>query len=60
MRTIAAGVVTVKLGKNGKARLVPLAPSTVKRLAAYRAERFRLIGPTAGAFFRVERWPPSE
>lgn len=49
-----AGVVTVKRGKNGKGRLVPLAPSTVKRLAAYRAERIRLVGPTAGAFFRVD------
>jgi len=46
------GVVMVKRGKNGKARLVPVAPSTVERLAAYRTERIRLLGPTAGAFFR--------
>ena len=47
-----AGVITVKRGKNGKARLVPLASSTVKQLAAYHAERMRLLGPAAGAFFR--------
>jgi integrase len=49
---IDAGVITVKRGKNGKARLVPVTPSTVKQLAAYRAERIRLFGPKAGAFFR--------
>jgi integrase/recombinase XerD len=47
-----AGVITVKRGKNRKTRLVPVAPSTAKRLAAYRAERMRLLGPRAGAFFR--------
>ena len=47
-----AGVITVKRGKNGKARYAPIAPSAVKRLAAYRAERLRLVGPMTGAFFR--------
>ena len=47
-----AGVITVKRGKNGKARFVPIAPSTVDRLAAYRAERIRLLGVRTGAFFR--------
>ncbi len=47
-----AGVVTVKRGKNGKARFVPIAPSTAKRLAAYHAERTRLLGSETGAFFR--------
>ncbi len=46
------GVITVKRSKNGKARLVPIASSTAERLAAYRAERVRLLGPTADAFFR--------
>jgi hypothetical protein len=46
-----AGVITVKRGKNGKARFVPIAPSTVNRLAAYRAECIRLLGVRAGAFF---------
>jgi integrase/recombinase XerD len=49
-----AGVVTVKRGKNGKARYVPIARSTTKRLTAYRAERMRLLGTTTGAFFRVD------
>jgi len=49
-----AGVITVKRGKNGKARYVPVAPSTVERLAAYRAERVRLLGVTIGAFFRLD------
>ena len=47
-----AGVITVRRGKNGKVRFAPIAPSTTKRLAAYRAERQRLLGPTTGAFFR--------
>jgi integrase len=47
-----AGVITVKRGKNRKFRLVPIASSTAERLAAYRAERMRLLGPAAGAFFR--------
>ena len=48
------GVVTVRRGKNGTARYVPLAPSTVTRLCAYRAERTRLLGPTPGPFFLME------
>lgn len=49
---LAAGVITVKRGKNGKARYVPIAPSTVERLAAYHDERVRLLRETSGAFFR--------
>jgi integrase len=48
------GVITVKRGKNGTARFVPLAPSTVARLRAYRVERMRLLGPTTGPFFLIE------
>ncbi len=51
---LAEGVVTVRRGKNGTARYVPLAPSTVARLRAYRAERTRLLGPTPGPFFLME------
>ena len=47
-----AGVITVKRGKNGRARFVPIAASTMERLRAYRAKRVRLFGVTAGAFFR--------
>jgi integrase/recombinase XerD len=46
------GIITVKRGKNGKARFVPVAPSCVTKLRAYRIERMRLLGVTAGAFFR--------
>lgn len=47
-----AGVIFVKRGKNGRARYAPIASSTVQRLAAYRAERIRLLGGAPGAFFR--------
>jgi integrase len=44
-----AGVITVKRGKNGRARLVPITASTVDRLHIYRRERVRLLGASAGA-----------
>jgi len=47
-----AGVIIVKRGKNGKARYVPIAQSTIERLIAYRGERIRLLGRDSGAFFR--------
>lgn len=47
-----ARVITVKRGKNGRARFVPIAASAAERLRGYRAERTRLLGATAGAFFR--------
>jgi integrase/recombinase XerD len=51
---LAEGVITVRRGKNGTARFVPIAVCTVARLRAYRAERTRLLGPTAGPFFLTE------
>ena len=48
------GVITVRQGKNGAARYVPLAPTTVARLRAYRTERNRLLGQTPGPFFLME------
>ncbi len=48
------GVITVRRGKNGTARFVPLAPSSVARLSAYRRERTRLLGPSPGPFFLNE------
>lgn len=48
------GVVTIRRGKNGKARFVPVAPSCVEKLQAYRLERKRLLGVTTGAFFRMD------
>ena len=49
---LSAGVITVKRGKNRRARFVPIAPSTTQRLIAYRAERTRLLEPGLGAFYR--------
>lgn len=48
------GVITVRRGKNGTARYVPLAPTTIARLGAYRTERTRLLGPTPGPFFLMD------
>jgi integrase len=47
-------VITVRRGKNGTARFVPLAPSTVTRLRAYRAERLRLLVPSHSPFLLME------
>ena len=52
---IEAGVLTVRRGKLGKARLVPLHASVTGRLRAYAAERDRLLGRTAQPFFVAER-----
>jgi integrase len=49
---LEAGVITVKRGKNGRARFVPIAASAVDRLRTYRVERVRLLRGSAGAFFR--------
>jgi integrase len=52
---LVEGVITVRRGKNGTARFVPLAPSTVARLRAYGVERTRLLGSTPGGpFFLME------
>jgi len=47
-----AGVIMVRHGKNGRPRFVPIASSAVDRLRIYRHERVRLLGVSAGAFFR--------
>lgn len=49
-----AGVLTVRRGKLGKGRLVPLHPSVAERLRAYAAERDRLLGGAPRAFFAGE------
>jgi integrase len=48
------GVITVRRGKNGKARFVPIVASTGNRLRHYRDERVRLLGARMGAFFRMD------
>jgi len=47
-------VLTVRMGKAGKARLVPVSASTRGRLAAYADERDRLLGQTPESFFASE------
>lgn len=51
---LEAGVITVRRGKNGRARFVPVTASVVDRLRIYRHERVRLLGASAGAFFRKD------
>jgi integrase/recombinase XerD len=48
------GVLTIRYGKLGKARLVPLEVSVVERLTAYIAERDRIIGKAHEALFVQE------
>ena len=46
-----AGVLTIRRGKAGKARLIPVSKSTIARLAAYAAKRDRLLGKKPRSFF---------
>jgi integrase len=48
---LASGVLTVRKGKFGKARLVPVADSVRVQLAEYACERDRLLGAPSQAFF---------
>lgn len=53
---LAEGVLTVRAGKGGKARLVPLHPSALAPLGAYAARCDGLAGSsTQDAFFRTDR-----
>jgi integrase/recombinase XerD len=47
-------VVTIRRGKNGKSRFVPISASAVDRLGAYRAERNRILGAGPLPFFLFE------
>lgn len=49
-----AAVLTIMRAKNGKVRLVPIAPSVVDRLRAYRTARTRIFGRETSAFFLNE------
>jgi len=49
------GVVTLRQGKLGKARLLPVLDSTRMRLADYAKERDRLLGAASTAFFVSDR-----
>ena len=47
-------VLTVRRGKNGKSRFVPVTACVVDRLRAYRHERNRLLGAKGSAFLLIE------
>jgi len=49
----SAGVLTIRFGKNGHSRLVPVQPSTLEALAQYRAARQKAIGSGAAPRFFV-------
>lgn len=49
------GVLRVRRGKLGRERLLPLEPTVVAQLVAYAAERDRLLGRAAPAFFVTEK-----
>jgi integrase/recombinase XerD len=51
-----AGVITVRAGKRGLTRLVPLHPSALMPLNEYAAQRARMLGQpsSSDAFFRTE------
>ena len=49
------GVLRVRRGKLGRERLLPLDPTVMTQLDAYAAERDRLLGRVAPAFFVTEK-----
>jgi integrase len=52
---LAQGVLTVRRGKSGKARLVPVSESTLAHLLAYAEMRDRLLGSRPQSFFASDR-----
>jgi integrase/recombinase XerD len=52
---VGTGVLTVRRGKGGKARLLPLSGSTTAQLAAYARNRDRLLETTSQPFFVSDR-----
>lgn len=52
---LVGGVLTVRAGKCGRTRLVPLHPSALEPLRVYAARRDQYSGIAADAFFRTER-----
>ena len=52
---LESGVLSLRRGKFGKARLLPVADSTTSRLAAYAKERQRLLGRMSDPFFVSDR-----
>ena len=55
---LVQGILTVRAGKFGKTRLVPIHPTSVQALAAYTRQRDALgNAPLSEFFFRTERTP---
>jgi integrase len=52
---LESGVITLRCGKLGKARLLPLSHSTTVKLVAYGKERDRLLGAPSEPFFVSDR-----
>ena len=52
---LETGVITLRQGKLGKARLLPVSESTRARLIAYSEERDRLLGAPSKPFFVADR-----
>ena len=52
---LGTGVLTIRHGKLGKARLLPLSESTVAQLTVYAKERDRLLGARPTSFFVSDR-----
>jgi integrase/recombinase XerD len=52
---VAGSILTIRRGKFGKARFVPIAKSTTDRLIAYAKERDRLLRHTPKPFFVTDR-----
>src|ERR1019366_5254498 len=52
---LETGVITLRRGKFGKARLLPVSDSTTVRLVAYAKERDRLLGAPPEPFFVADR-----
>jgi integrase/recombinase XerD len=51
---LETGVLTIRRGKAGKARLVPITDSVIKHLKAYIRERDRIVGFVPQSFFVTE------
>jgi integrase len=52
---LVEAVVTVRRGKNGRSRFVPVSSCTADHLGSYRAERNRILGSSPSPFFLFER-----
>jgi integrase len=52
---LKTGVLTLRRGKFGKARLLPISASTIAHLTAYIRERDRLLGASPKSFFVSDR-----